>query len=182
MSLLLAMVALPFFVQAQVLQDSVAEVKEFEFEVRCGATFPLEKVFGNNCIGGNMGIEARWNMKEIPLDFGLEMNVAVNVSEYGNSDSSRPLTSFAAVTDYNFLRGQRVSPFVGAGFGWCVCDVVENGGYKKNGNCCMFMLRGGVELFRHLRVTLNTRIAKKGYNHIGLTLGYAFGGGLKKKK
>ena len=78
------------------------------------------------------------------------------------------------------MRGQRISPFAGTGFGLGGCSA-GNGGYNKEGDRCVFMLRGGVEMFHHLRLTLTTRFAMRGYNHIGLTLGYAFGGGVKRK-
>ncbi len=183
MSLLLAMLALPFFAQAQVPQDSVAEVKGFEFEVKCGATFPLEKVFGNNGFGSGMGIEARWNMQEVPLDFGLEMNLAVACSKKEDNRNTRRLFSIATITDYNFMRGKRFSPFVGMGLGMGNCNVVYGShNYDNEGNCCMLLMRAGVEMFHHLRLTLDTRIAKKGYSQIGLSLGFVFGGGVKKKK
>lgn len=176
------LLTMPMMVQAETGQHSTGiEVKGFEFEVKCGATYPFEKVYGDNRIGGSFGLEARWNMKEIPMDFGLEINFAGNASELENDESTRRLTSFIATTDYNFMRGQKFSPFAGAGLGWSGCDGV-NGGFYKTGSRCAFMLRGGVEMFHHLRLTLNTRFAMKGYNHIGLTLGYAFGGGVKKKK
>jgi hypothetical protein len=41
--------------------------------------------------------------------------------------------------------------------------------------------RIGVEFFRHVRLTCYSKICMKAYNNVGLSIGYAFGGGLKKK-
>jgi len=154
------------------------EVKPFELEVKAGATYPIDKQVGSRRPGLGLGIEARWNLRELPLDLGFEIGLSTAVSTLDGSDNSNRIYSWTAVADYNFMRGHKASPFVGLGLGCADCDVPE-GWYSRQGTRLMVMPRAGVELFRHLRLTVDARIAMKGYNTVGLTVGYAFGGGLK---
>lgn len=159
-------------------QDNKVEVKSFEFEIKAGTTYPLEKQVGNKKLGPDIGLEARWNLNNIPLDLGVEMNISTAVSGLHGDDNSNRMFSLAAVMDYNFYRGQKASPFVGVGIGKANCDVTT-GWYDREGTRFMLMPRVGLELFHHVRFTFDTRIAMKKYNTVGFTVGYVFGGGLK---
>lgn len=159
-------------------------VKRFEFEVKMGPNYPIDSYKGNRNIGGSWGLEARWNMNT-PFDIGAEIYWGVADRDEQGENFSYRIFSISTFVDYNFRRGQNVSPFVGIGLGDADCCVLEHqsiGGSSDDGTAIVFTPRVGVELWRHLRLTLDARIARKGYNTIGLSVGYAFGGGLKSKK
>ena len=148
-------------------------VRRFEFEVKIGGTFPIENNVGDRDFGTGGGLEIRWNMDK-PFDIGLELYAGF-AARYGQGeDLSHNLKAISVFTDYNFQRGQTVSPFVGIGLG---CAEGNNNGYVDS--AILFTPRVGLELWRHLRLTFDARIARKGYNTIGLSVGYVFGGGLK---
>ncbi len=54
--------------------------------------------------------------------------------------------------------------------------------YKDDDNDvqgCGVVPRVGIELYRHIRITLAGHLGKKIYNTVGLTVGYTFGIGKK---
>ena len=71
-----------------------------------------------------------------------------------------------------------MAPFVGVGIGDVKCDVIQ-GSEGREGMSLMVVPRVGVELWNHLRLTADLRLARKGYNTVGISIGYAFGGGRK---
>ena len=95
------------------------------------------------------------------------------------------------VTDYNFRRYNKISFFTGIGLGYATLDnslpiSFDDSkpnwggfltGYKKGSFC--FMPRIGVELFHHLRMTLDYKLQEKANRHFGFSLGVVFGGGRK---
>ncbi len=159
--------------------QKVNEVKNFEFEVKLGANYPLEKLVGDSRVGPELGIEARWNFNKLPIDVGLEVNFNSAVRKFGSENLSNRIFSTMIVADYNLNRGGKFSPFVGVGMGVGNCQQIQ-GNYGNEGSKIAVMPRIGVECMRHLRLTLDARFAMKGYNTVGLTVGYAFGGGLRK--
>ncbi|MBR5441153.1 MAG: porin family protein [Prevotella sp.] len=165
-------------------QDNLP-VKRFEFEVKMEPNYPMDSYKSSSRnIGGSWGLEARWNMNT-PFDIGAEIYWGFADRDYLGENFSYRILSISTFVDYNFRRGQNVSPFVGIGLGDADCCVLEHkelGGSSDDGTTIVFTPRVGVELWRHLRLTLDARIARKGYNTIGLSVGYAFGGGLKSKK
>ena len=86
------------------------------------------------------------------------------------------------VCDYNFNLGKKVSPFGGMGLGLNMYNIIV-GSYdndRTDGTTGIgVMPRAGIELGRHLRFTLNAHLGKRIYNTVGLSVGYAFGGGAK---
>ena len=118
-------------------------------------------------------------MKEIPADIGTELYVGSAVRENQNNDYSDRLWSWSLVSHYNFNLGGNVSTFAGIGVGVTDRTRVVGSGGDRDVMGIAFSPRFGVELWRHLRLTLDCRIACKEYNTIGITVGYVFGGGLK---
>ena len=159
-------------------------VKVFEFGPSVGITYGLDNNPGSKQIGPALGLEARWNLRRVPIDLGVQLSLGSAVSSYNDDDlSCRTSHLFHFVADYNFNRGAKVSPFVGLTMGLNGYDVVEgelnddsdgSGGFG-------FCPRAGVELWRHLRLTLSCNVARNHYNYLGFNVGYAFGGGLKSK-
>lgn len=83
-------------------------------------------------------------------------------------------------SDYNFNHGKRVSPFIGLGVGAALVTSLWEVMEKKAGGL-FFRQEVGAEFFRHVRLTCYSKICMKAYNNVGLSIGYAFGGGLKKR-
>lgn len=104
-------------------------------------------------------------------------NAGVNVAyQFHTSDSSPqpPEPSFGfsnhipgivALTEYVFLPGRKVRPFVGGGMGFsALWQVYDDPGRQSPGIQCYGLLypRVGVEFFGHLRLALEFRYAWEG--------------------
>lgn len=166
------------------------QVRSFEFEPSLGLCMPLygggQNYHGKE--GLSFGLESRYNFESAPVSVGCELNIVAAVrsrnSSAGNSTASSCRTASLSVTsDYYFNRGGKVSPFVGAGVGLAMREsVISDSGYDYAGMRGypfggVFTPRIGVELWNHLRVTVDARLTHRDYNVIGFRIGYAFGGG-----
>lgn len=134
--------------------------------------------YGKSRQGVDAGVEVRYNFGAAPVDLGLNLSVC---SMYRGQTINNVIHSYKFVSsnllltsDYNFYQGGNVSPFVGLGVGVAWCDKDTNGG---RGTHFAVMPRVGVELSRHVRITLGYKVFDKANNHLLLSLGYAFGGG-----
>jgi hypothetical protein len=154
-------------------------VGPLELQFSVGATYPIDSYPGNENLGPQLSLEGRYNFKKVPVDVGVELYLGVALRDYKGDDQSNRIASISVTSDYYFNRGAKVSQFAGLGLGIAQCEVVE-GPYGVDGTHFLFTPRVGVEMFHHLRLTLDARIAKKGYSTIGLSIGYALGGGLRK--
>lgn len=164
-------------------------VRPVEFEMHVGATRPLGGNIENTDkkVGAGLGLELRYNFKNSPLDVGLAIDISTAVygwkpDEYDRQQSNR--TAFVGFTgDYNFKQGGKVNPFVGMGVGIGIHDaLVDVIDYTNDGNStAMITPRVGVELWRHLRLTLTTNLSCRHYNNLNFTVGYVIGGGKKNK-
>lgn len=160
-----------------VAQDNLP-VKNLEMEIKVGTTYPLDDLIGSSRLGVQCGLEGRWNFNNSPFDIGAEIYMGAAFRHFEGEGMSHRYFSFSSFGDYNFFRGENVSPFVGIGIGIAACDNIK-GNYGTEGKSVLFTPRFGVEFSRHLRLTFDGRIGRKGYNTIGLSIGYVFGGGLK---
>ena len=173
-----------FYLLAALLLTSTAAsaqesqpVKRFEFEAKPGGTCPIDRFVGLEQSGTQLGLESRWNM-DTPFDVALELYMGSAVRHYNHHDISTRIFSLSVYGDYNFRRGSKVAPFVGAGIGSANCENIQ-GSEGREGGSLLLVPRVGVELWNHLRLTADLRLARKGFNTIGLSIGYAFGGGRK---
>lgn len=158
--------------------QTIQPVKRLEIEAKVGATFPVDKFVGSKKLGPQFGLEGRWNFDK-PFDVGLEVYMGSAIRDYEGHTLSNRIFSFLSVYgDYNFNRGSKVAPFVGVGIGDVKCDVIQ-GSEGREGMSLMVVPRVGVELWNHLRLTADLRLARKGYNTVGISIGYTFGGGRK---
>ena len=157
---------------------SIAQVtvSRAEFEAKVGATCPTQKYFGDKKVGPSFGLEGRMNLSTLPIDIGGELYLGAAVRKFEGDDQSNRILSFSAVSHYNFQQGTNFSPFIGFGLGIGSRTVVL-GVKDHEGTAFVVSPRFGIELFRHLRLTLEGRFAGKGYDTIGLTLGGVIGGG-----
>ena len=130
---------------------------------------------------------------EVELNFGmgrgfasaLEARVNINphwdVGLRGSMGSEG--TAMGVVSDYNFVRpNKNVLFFVGAGLGW---GEHEKSGFADGSTRITdqfnFIPRAGVELFQHLRLTLNVSTYNFKAVHPMMVIGVVFGGGRKDK-
>ncbi|WP_300904538.1 outer membrane beta-barrel protein [uncultured Alistipes sp.] len=195
MKKLLFAFALLCFMQgnAQTVQSSVADRKvgRLEGEIGVGLSFGADKLnFDKNRLGATFYAEARYNMQRVPLDVGVQVAGTIFHRESVDAGELKFKTwNVMAVTDYNFRCHTKISFFAGMGLGYASLDhsapiVFDDsqpnwGGFStgtKTGSFC-FMPRVGVELFHHLRVTLDYKLQEKANRHFGLSLGVLFGGG-----
>lgn len=167
------------------------KVGRIEAEIGVGALFGGDKLnFDNNRIGATFYAEARYNLRRLPLDAGVQVAGSIF---YRDSDNAGDLGfrtwNIMAVSDYNFRRGKTVSFFAGIGLGYAFLNnsapiafdnsAPNHGGFStgdKTGSFC-FMPRVGMELFHRLRFTLDYKMQEKANRHFDLTVGFVFGGG-----
>lgn len=160
-------------------QNTPIKVRNFEFELSAGVTYGIDEFVGEKKLGSALALETRYNFPQQPVDIGLELYIGSAVRKYDQKDLSNRIASFTVYSDYNFNRGKKISPFAGFGIGVASCDVVV-GDYGDTGGRLIASPRVGVEFLRHIRLTCYSKLCLNGYNHMGLSVGYAFGGGLKK--
>lgn len=181
-------------VEAQ--DKSAYSVGNIEGEIGAGVVFGTDKLgFDKINPGAVFYAEIRHNFRKLPLDAGIQVAGTIFHRESDNAGQLKFKSwSLMAITDYNFLQKSRVSFFAGAGVGYTSSEhsapvVFDDsqpnwGGFstgEKRGSFC-FMPRVGVELFHHLRVTAAYKLADKANSHFDLTVGVAFGGGLRKRQ
>ncbi len=158
-------------------------VRALELELSVGLATAAKDmpVYGKSRQGVDAAIELRYNFAAAPVDLGLNVSLC---SMYRGTSMANVTYSYKFIsenllvtTDYNFFQGRMVSPFVGFGMGVAWSEV--NADNTPHGAHFAFMPRVGVELSRHIRVTVAYKIFEKANNHLAISLGYAFGGGRK---
>lgn len=146
-------------------------IRRVEGEIALGTTLPTHNL-GNDgkLLGIKATIELRYNQRSLPLDYGLQFSVSdYRFRDHNESDSERNDAIYLmALSDYNFRRNEKASFFVGAGMG-----IADESSF------CL-MPRCGVELWRHLRITMAYHVSEKHLSGLSLTVGVVFGGGKKK--
>lgn len=162
-------------------------VKHFEAELFAGPTYPIGHLgdLDNRFLAG-FGLEMRYNFDQKPFDLGFQLGLTTNMrhvagTDYDDEQTNRVL-QLALVSDWNFAQGRKVNPYAGLGLGVGHRDIVNEDYYPAGDGTwtLIAMPRVGVELFRHLRLTLSSNIAGKGYNNVQLSLGVVIGGRPKK--
>ena len=180
---------------AQTSQSTVADRKvgRIEGEIGGGFSFGADKLnFDKNKLGATFYAEARYNMQRVPLDIGVQAGGTIFHGESVNAGQLKFRTwNVMAVSDYNFRRCKKISLFAGIGLGYASLDNSAPitfddsqsnwGGFStgtRTGSLC-FMPRIGVELFHHLRVTLDYKLQEKANRHFGLSHGVVCGVGCR---
>ncbi len=161
----------------------VRDVRPIEVELGVGLATAANRVaaFGKTRQGVDANIELRYNFESQPVDLGLYVSVC-SFSRGEQIDNLAKNYKFVSenlflTSDYNFFKGNKVSPYVGLGVGVAWSDINADG--TRHGTHFAVMPRVGVELSHHLRVTVAYKIFERANNHLVLSLGYAFGGGLR---
>lgn len=157
------------------------DITRFEVEVAIGPNFGKKKVEGCNIREGiDIILEARCNYSS-HFDFGLQFLVGAYDLLYkgrGVEETYRNMI-LQPVVDYNFRMSKHVSSFVGGGLGMAIVDV--DLGYNQFNSIC-FTPRLGVELFKHLRMTLDYRLLKWDLSFWNCSVGFVLGGGNKTRR
>ena len=137
-------------------------------------------------IGYSLGIEARYNFEKLPLDVGLRFafsKTGYNEEWKSDGDISSGYESYdywseeyynsfvlAAVGDWKFNLGKRITPFVGVGFGMAFNEFSSSIETKP-----FIMPRVGFNVKDFLRVSLSANFSDMAHNNMALTVGYLFG-------
>lgn len=165
--------------------QNIVDVRLFECEVGVGG------ITGNRYDGINptpglmFFIEPRFNIHGLPLDISSQISLA----NFHRGDTDITIHgSLSVFLDYNY-RWQKVALFAGLGAGMASIGYVypyidENTGRTVSANVqanhYVLVPRAGVELFNHLRLTLEYRLSTRCFSYAAINLGFAFGGGYRK--
>ena len=59
-----------------IAQSDDSSVKKFSFVAKVGATYPLDGIDETSSkIGPQLGLEALWNLRRVPIDIGAELYI-----------------------------------------------------------------------------------------------------------
>lgn len=159
------------------------EVQKFEGELYVGFTEPMGSWHGSKSMTGiAIGGELRYNIPESPWDMGFHIGATTAVHKIEGPTYTHPMeqsnrsVNYLLVGDYNFRQGRKVNPFIGAGVGINFYEPVEDKVYDVSGTGFTFAPRAGVELFRHLRLSVVCNITRAGFNNIEFRIGGVIGG------
>lgn len=161
-------------------------VQPFEVEARVGLAVPMGGYHGGKTeVGGALGVELRYNFDNTPFDAGMLLDLSCAMRSYErnghNPEQNNRTLAWAIVGDYNLRQGIKVNPFAGLGIGAGFNDVVGVAAYPTSGVAPVFIPRIGIELIRHIRVTVSANITRRGYNNLSITIGGVIGGRPKKR-
>ena len=143
-----------------------------------GVTIPLNSS-NNSSIKPSMSLGAifKYSFDKQPWDFGLffQMDNAKRKLIDINILNHRT-TSIGIIGSYNFLKFQKVSPFIGLGMGAGYNFIKEKGDLYYHNWAYVFIPKCGIELYQWLRFSIYCQLSRKSYNTIGISLGVTLGG------
>lgn len=173
-------------------------VGPFEFEIGLGAVqiFKTKLASAGNIksktpsIGSIISFESRYNIGKTSLDGSIYISLTDFDRTWENHERrSYDMNIVAIIVDRNFRYWKNFAPFIGIGYGGMSSSTSITSeanprkfeSYSRNEYDLFFMPRVGVELFDHLRVTLDLKFMRHSeFTHYGLTIGYAIGGGRRR--
>lgn len=153
-------------------------VQRLELELRLGLTMPLEPYHHSDyVIGPALAVEGRSNFPESAWDVGVTLWVTTAVHKFDQEwEQSNRSIAFAITGDYNFRKGSRISPFVGAVAGASFRDALNDVLYPSSGTSPIFAPRAGIEFWNRWRLTYTLGFTHRGFNNQELSIGFVFGG------
>ena len=173
-------------------------VRVFEFEMGAGLNHGNIRGYSQSGIkvGPVIFIETRFNLRESPLDIGLQSSIGGSFAKKAKKDSYLyDISTIAVVSaiylDYNHRKWENVSLFGGLGLGRALFkideDQVSHDGTRINGHECnheihslfAFSPRIGAEFFNCIRLTAECKIMAKYSSYYALNVGIVMGGGMK---
>ena len=163
-------------------------VQNYEVELNMGVGSPLG---GFRNTRGKIGVaselEVRRNFNGSKWDCGVRLGVYYNqydFSSYADDNQTNQCFHIMATGGYNFRQGYKFNPYLGAGLGIGINDTKDGGNasdyHDIGGVMPVFMLRGGFELWRHIRIGAVMNVERRGFSMIGGEIAVVFGGSLKK--
>lgn len=151
------------------------DVKRYEFEIGGGFLLGTDHA-GYVGVGATGKYELRINQLESPLDVGVQLASHLYYSERYSDMRISYVPSLMGFLDYNYRPYRLLSFFCGAGAG---AGIINR--YEKLRGTFVISPRVGVELFNHLRITLDYTFLPGHYSFFGLSLGAVIGGGWDNK-
>lgn len=140
-------------------------------------------------------IEVRYNLKDSKFDVGLmgqisnrrQMAGECLVGEYKYPYIDYSTMGLSVVSNYNFMQGRNINPYVGVGIGYLFCEdshFVPKGTVDTS-DCTLtegsfyrpaFQLNAGVELLSSLRLVAQLNLCNKYFNTFSIGVGFVIGG------
>lgn len=160
-------------------------IQPFEVEVNVGLTYPLNPFRkATPDFGSAFGLEMRHNIAYSNFDVGMKLiDITTAVYEFDGDSKPDALTthsnrtiSLMLVGDCNFRPATNINPFVGVGLGLGRTEAMSRIEETPAGEGYVAQLRGGVELWYHLRLGGQITLGRPGFSNAALTLGFVVGG------
>lgn len=166
------------------------EMRKIEIDLSYGRTKPINNFHnGEKLFDSDFGLEIRNHTPDLKWSAGILLNMST--AAYKFYDSSLTAGYFKELNsslnlmltgDYNVNKGGWINPFIGIGLGPSICDVSLTDILDKailndsnEGVYCVIRPRVGLELFKHVRISLFSTIVKSGYNNWGISISGVIG-------
>ncbi|MDE5969509.1 MAG: porin family protein [Muribaculaceae bacterium] len=169
------------------------DVSRIEVEVKGGTNIPFKAIHYGSKAGLTLGVDARYNLKDMPFDVGVSFlaNCAQGegLTEFVDVDeiiytiyACRHRTLAGLITGgYNLRRGYKVNPYAGIGIGIGGTSIWKDS-LLPNAVKAVFVPKVGVELMYNFRLEVSALVTRNHFNSLNFTLGVVFGGRPKKVK
>lgn len=154
-------------------------------ELGAGVLYSFDKEGFNTVYpGGVLYGEVRYNLKQLPLDFGLSASAQIFSRKFNKGEGLDYLSkNIMVVADYYFYNHGWFNAFVGFGAGIGFFDNLQDVEYKGEGTYVWsqnqkaplcFMPRVGLEFINHFRVSLGYIFEDHANRNLFLRVGYIF--------
>lgn len=177
-----------FILSANCFSYAQSFIRNCEIEVGPSVIYKAKKYGSSIDPSWNLMAEARYNFPENHFDIGLQFGLGAFSRDWNNTEllyTNYHFKNILIVSDYNFGRGENISPFAGIGIGAAIqkIDVVTTGihDHHWHDHSFCFMPRVGIEFFRIVRLSTSYKLMKKEYSNFECTLGLVVGNWKKTK-
>jgi len=161
-------------------------LKKYELEIGGSAILAGKKYNGDFDKTLNFYSEIRRNFTRLPMDIGFHFGKGTMYREWENPFTTNDYhyLSYLVISNYYFSDSKKVSPFIGIGMGITHLKIdwsyIENSqsiphGTQKD-DSFNFMMRGGVEIYRFLRISTSYKFMKRKYSNYEISIGLTLGG------
>ncbi len=168
------LILLLFLGSSSMAAAQIREVKKMSYELGAGYSFaPNKNEFykAKGELGGYF--ECRYNFANVPIDLGGHLGITGVRRKSDSASDYLDYRSFSvmAVGDYVFMRGRKVSPYVGFGLGVAFSNYdtgIFNYGTSTAFTC---MPRVGIRFLKHLSLSMDYQLIQKNYSHANVRFG-----------
>ena len=155
-------------------------VSKTELEFSDGICLPLDDFHGGSFkLRYATGLNARYHFGDSPWKIGAYIQFDNACRKYRWDDGAhlqKNETCAAGVTaEYDFRVYKTVNPFIGIGVGGGAQEATGKVVYPHDGGAVSVIPRIGVEFWNSIRMNVYTQFSRKGYNTVGLTVGFVLG-------